>query len=357
MGAVDSRIPVEAHHDLLGLELGTGHEIYEFLGFFGMSSLLGNDKVHGLTGHSRLGQDHPGLRIELAFTHEGEKHVHPYGAHPDLAPVEGIEGPYVAGGDSNIFVELTEVLEGLFPGIHLGLLERPGDGVLIPIPCLPIHPAHGKGHPGHAALDAVVAELSRIVLDPLYKLFVALGRIFHIVGIVGQNGLTVEHRNGIAFDIHTEGVLREGGSDVLPVGKILGVGHEEIFLHGPLHEDLVHHGHVHVPVFLLGPALRFDLFVDALRSGIARTGMHRQHRDFRILLRKLRGNDVLPEGEHVHITGGHVHQLDLLRFLYCSFSLTTGQRQAADEQKRKQERNELSCLHDNLLESLDITAG
>ena len=59
------------------------------------------------------------------------------------------------------------------------------------------------------AMDAAALggnrELARVLLDPRYQFFIALGRIFDMVRIVSQRGLAVEHRHNVAFHIHAQG--------------------------------------------------------------------------------------------------------------------------------------------------------
>src|SRR4030042_7160610 len=115
MGAVDPWIPIEAHNDFFSLGFWTCDVLDKPLGFFWMRRFLKNDEEHRLAGHARLRENHPGLGIQLALVHEGEEHVYPDRTHPDLPPVQGIQGPNVASCDGYIFVELPQIFKRLLP--------------------------------------------------------------------------------------------------------------------------------------------------------------------------------------------------------------------------------------------------
>ncbi len=165
-----------------------------------------------------------------------------------------------------------------------------------------IDPAGDEGDAGHAALDAVVAELLRVLLRPLLQLGEVVGRVLEHVGVVGERGLRLEHRDDVAGDVGAERVLGGLAGNQLRGVDLVGVFREQPFLHHRPGGLLVDHDHVEI-----GGRRAFlgvELLVDLLRAGIAGAGADGDDLHAGMALLEHRAEIVLDVVDHVLVAGG-----------------------------------------------------
>ena len=165
-------------------------------------------------------------------------------------------------------------------------------------------PARHEGDARHAALDAVVAELLRVLLHPFDELGVGLRRVLHEVGVVGDRGLAVEHRHDVADDLRAERVLRGVAGHELAGRDLVGVFLEQALLHHRAGGLLVDDDDVEVGLRGAALLLRVELLVDLLRAGVARAGADRDHLHAGMRLLEHRAEIVLDVVDHVLVAGG-----------------------------------------------------
>ena len=154
-----------------------------------------------------------------------------------------------------------------------------------------VDPADDEGDAGHAALDAVVAELLGVLLDPVRQRRIALRRIGDEGGIVGERRLAVEHRHDVALDVRAQRVVGVGPRDEiarLDVGAVLG---QQVVLDEVAGRLLVDDRDVGVPAVVAGLLLRLEALDDLLRAGVARARADGADGRSRILLLEHRARD------------------------------------------------------------------
>ena len=166
-----------------------------------------------------------------------------------------------------------------------------------------VHPADDEADARHAALDAVVAELLRVLLHPFVELGEALRRLLHDVGVVGERDLAVEHRQHVAVDVRAERVLRRVARHELAGADVVAVRHQQLLVDHRRGAALMHDRDVDVPGRGARLLLRRQLLVDLLRARVARPGAHRAHLHPRVHLLELRAEVVVDVVDHVLVAG------------------------------------------------------
>jgi hypothetical protein len=260
---------------------------------------LGRDHViHRLPGQAGRGQHELDLRAHAAVGLPRVEHVDPYWPHRDLAAIEHVERAGVAGRHHHVLVELLQ------PGKRL-VDRRRGRRVERTLLELVRHAAVGRypaGHEadtGHAALHAVVAELLRVLLDPIVQLGEGARRILHQVGVVGEDDLAVEHRQHVAVDVGAQRVPGRVARHHLARRNVVAIFHEQFLVDHRRRGELVDHRDVDVPLVAARLLLRGELLVDLLRAGIAGAGANRAHLYTRVLRLELRREVVVDVVDHV----------------------------------------------------------
>src|SRR6266571_5034879 len=92
--------------------------------------------------------------------------------------------------------------------------------------------------------DAAVAELLRILLDPVVELRIRLRRGFDQVGVVRKHDLTVEHRQHVTVNVGAESVLGRVPADELSDGDVIAVRHQQLLLDHRRRGELVNNRNV-----------------------------------------------------------------------------------------------------------------
>ena len=164
------------------------------------------DVVHRLARHARGDQVQLDVRRQAAIGLPGVEHVDPDRPHGDLAAVQHVQGAGIARCEGDVLIERLQRFERVAPSFgKRGIVGSRHH--LLGVAGHRIQPAHIEADAGHAALDAVIAELSRMGACPLHQIGIGGGRVGDQQRVEGDGRLAVEHRDHIAGHVGAQRVV------------------------------------------------------------------------------------------------------------------------------------------------------